>query len=286
MCGLVAFALLVWSFVLEPWPVGATADWVVGLGTLSAVVVALWQSTVLRRLALDEATDAANRLRQDLTAAQQRMDQELNAAEQRMETELNAATDRMETELNAAKERMETELSAARERLNTELEAAENRHRIELDHQRELARVQRVHLREQEFKLALIRVTRAVNAVTHMLATLTEEASRVVDIPDRQDREDALLAISEKLGILIQDVVVEVSGAHMLTQNDALHEALNQVLAAVMSTPIAEMAIRDVVIQRARMPQPNPVPRAQQAMQAAVGDARQMAGDLLVTGWD
>jgi hypothetical protein len=242
MCGLVAFGLLVWSFVLDPWPVGATAEWVAGLGSFAAVAVALWQSVILRSAALEEAAEAA---------------------------------DRFTRELAAAKERMETELAAA-----------EGRHRIELDAQRELARIQRVHLREQEFKLALIRVTRAVNAYTHTLATLTEEGRRLTKLPERQEREDALLPTSEELNLRASDIVIEVSGAHMLTRNDALHEALNGVVQAALGGAAAETAIRDAVINNSRMPEPNPVPRVQAKLQAAIGNARQMAGDLLDTGWD
>jgi hypothetical protein len=200
--------------------------------------------------------------------------------------ETAAAANRFTRELAAAKERMETELAAAEQRHNAELAAAEERHRIELEAQRELARVQRVHLREQEFKLALIRVSRAVSAFTHMLATLTEEGQRVAKFDSRQEREDALLPTSEKLNLLSSDIVIEVSGAHMLTRNDTLHEALNAVVSAAMGGPAAEMAIRDAVINRGRMPEPNPVPRVQARLQAAIGNARQMAGDLLDTGWD
>lgn len=253
LLGLVAVGLLVWSFVLDPWPVGSTPEWLAGLGTSAAVAVALWQSVVLRRQAEQDATDTADRFQRDLDAANARMDRDIAAAE---------------------------------ERHRIELEAAENRHRIELEQQRELARVQRLHLREQEFKMAMIRITRTINAVTHTLATLSEDAKRAVDIPERKGREDALLLVSKTLDLAVQDVQAEVSGAHMLTRNDNLHEALNRVLQATLGAPAAEMAVRAPVINQGRMPTPNPIPRAMSAMQTAVGNARQMAGDLLDTGWE
>ncbi|MGO9103844.1 MAG: hypothetical protein ACLP9Y_32110 [Mycobacterium sp.] len=45
-------------------------------------------------------------------------------------------------------------------------------------------------------------MSRAINAYTHELATLTEQGSRAAKMPETEQREDALLAISEKLGTL------------------------------------------------------------------------------------
>jgi hypothetical protein len=81
-------------------------------------------------------------------------------------------------------------------------------------------------------------------------------------------------------------VQAEVSGAHMLTRNDDLHDALNRVIRATLGAPAAEMAVRGPVINQGRLPTPDPIPGAMSAMQTAVGNARQMAGDLLDTGWE
>lgn len=211
-------------------------------GTLLAVVVALWQSLVIRRQAAREATEAAARFERELTSAR-----ELHAAE---------------------------------------MKAADDRHQAELEAQRELARVQRLHLREQEFKLALIRVSRAANAFTHELATLIEQGRRVVKMQSRQEREDALLPISERLDLLAQDVALEINGAHMLTINDQLHEALDNVNVTVLEGPQVEMAFRDAIINAGQTPNPGPVIRLMARVQGVLGDTRRLAGRLLVTGWD
>jgi hypothetical protein len=72
----------------------------------------------------------------------------------------------------------------------------------------------------------------------------------------------------------------------MLTRNDDLHDALNRVIRATLGAPAAEMAVRGPVINQGRLPTPDPIPGAMSAMQTAVGNARQMAGDLLDTGWE
>ncbi len=240
-CAVTSAGLLIAALWIVSWDISAKAAWFSGVGTLLAVVVALWQSLIIRRQAKDEAKEAQQRLRQELAAAEQR---------------------------------------SARE-----LDNARELHLVELDHQREQARIQRVHLREQEFKLALIRVSRAINAYTHELATLTEQGRRVLKT-ESEEREDALLAISEKLGTLVTDVSLEISGAHMFTRNQDLHGALDKVNAAMMAGPQAEMAFRHAVISLGRMPKPNPIPFAQATMQEAIGNARRMAGEVLDTGWD
>jgi hypothetical protein len=53
----------------------------------------------------------------------------------------------------------------------------------------------------------------------------------------------------------------------MLARNDALHEALNGVVRAAMGGPTAGMAMRDAVINQARMPERNPVAGVQAALQ-------------------
>lgn len=150
----------------------------------------------------------------------------------------------------------------------------------------EQARVQRVHLREQEFKLALIRVSRAVNLYTHELATLIEQGRRVAELPEKREREDALLPLSKRLGLLAKDTSLEINGAHMLTQNDTLHEALNAVNAVSIRGVEAEMQVRGPIIDRGVMPNAAPIFQFMDAIQKALGHVRQLAGDLLVTGWE
>jgi hypothetical protein len=253
VCFVLSAFLLAAALWIVRWDVGSKAEWFSGAGAFAAVAVALWQTRNLQRQAQDDIREAHERLRNELAAAEERSSRELEAAEQR----------------------------SARE-----LQNARELHQVELNAQRELARVQRVHLREQEFKLALIRVSKAINAYTHELATLTEQGSRAVDLREKQDREDALLAVSEKLGTLLVDVSLEIQGAHMLTRNDDLHGALDDVNAAMMFGPQAEVAFRNAVIAQGRLPQPNPIPFAQKRMQEVIGNARRLAGELLDTGWD
>lgn len=200
---------------------GSVSDAFAAVGTISAVIVALWQSVVIRRQAKDSAKEAADRFEDEIKAASARTRQEVDAAEQRSQREQQAAAER---------------------------------HEAELEVQREVARTQRVHLREQEFKLALIRVSRAASAYTHELATMVEQTGRVVNMPTRQERADALRPISKKLGALAEDLSVEISGAHMLTNNDELHNALDAVNAAAMSGPLSESNFRNTVIMEGQDP--------------------------------
>lgn len=59
-------------------------------GTLLAVVVALWQSTVIRRQAEKEAKDAANRFEKELTSARDLHAAEMEAADDRHKAELES----------------------------------------------------------------------------------------------------------------------------------------------------------------------------------------------------
>jgi hypothetical protein len=238
-----AAVLLAWLLLSQPGDVAARAGWFLGLGTF-LVVVALWQSVIIRRQAKDDAKEAHERLRRELAAAEQR---------------------------------------SARELAN-----ARELHRIELEAQREQARIQRAHLREQEFKLALIRVSRAINDYTHELAILIELGHRVVTMPEKQQREDALLPIGKKLGSLTKDIQLEISGARMFSRNTALHDALDAVVATMVLGPHAEAMFRQAMINSATMPRPvvDAIFQAMSTMQTAIGNARQLAGELLDTGWD
>ena len=239
-----AAVLLAWLLLSQPWDAASKAAWFSGLGMFLAVVVALWQSVIIRRQAEDDAKEAHERLRRELKAAEQRSVRELNNAREL--------------------------------------------HRIELEAQREQARIQRVHLREQEFKLALIRVSRAINDYTLELAILIEQGHKVVTMPERQEREDALAPASKKLGSLLKDVQLEISGAHMFTRNTALHNSLDAVNATTMLGSHAEAMFREAVINISTMPRSvaDAIFQAMTTMQTATGNVRRLAGELLDTGWD
>ncbi|MEE2851449.1 MAG: hypothetical protein VX424_02210 [Actinomycetota bacterium] len=211
-------------------------------GTLLAVVVALWQSLVIRRQAEQARIDAA--------------------------------------------EQFEGELKSARDLHAAEMKAADDRHKAELDAQREIARVQRLSLREQEFKLALIRVSRAANAYAHELATLVAETPRILSGTSRQDRDDALKPISKQLAVLASDLTAEISGAHLLTNNNQLHNALDRVTAAALNGPKAESDFRNTTVMAGQQPNETPIFMVMAELQRVIGDTRRLAGALLVTGMD
>jgi hypothetical protein len=250
ICALIVLVLLVvvviqaialhHTYPITSW--GNVAEGFAAVGTFLAVVVALWQSVIVRRQAEQDAKDAAERFRE---------------------------------ELDAAEARHKVQLVAQRELAQSQLGA-----------QMEQARVQRVHLREQEFKLALIRVSRAANLYTHELATLIEQGRRAADLPEKREREDALLPLSKRLGLLAKDVSLEISGAHMLTQNDTLHEALNDVNAVSIRGVAAEIQVRGPIIDQGVMPNPAPIFQFMEAIQRVLNQVRQLAGNLLVTGWE
>lgn len=241
LSGLAAIGFLIAALVVVPWEIGSKAEWVSGIGTFAAVVVALWQTINIQMQAKKQVLDSQRQF--------------------------------------------EDELKAAEARSATELENARALHKSELEAQRELARVDRLHLREQEFKLALIRVSKAISAYCHDLATLVEQGNRAAKLEDKTAREDALLSVSKELGLRVHDVSLEIAGAHMFTQNDDLHEALNLVNRAMLLGPKAEISFRQSVM-RGGIPNPAPIFIAQTAVQEAIGDTRQMAGDLLHTGWE
>lgn len=127
-------------------------------------------------------------------------------------------------------------------------------------------------------------------AYTQELATLLEQGRRVVRIPADQ-RADALLDVSKQLGRYVQDFNIELAGAHMLTQDDEIHEALNRVNAALMLGPEGEIAFRDAVMNpvsevRDATRAAAPIFMAMQEIQTRLAEARQLAGDKLIAGWD
>lgn len=241
--------------LMERYPViewGSLGDAFAAAGTLLAVIVALWQSVVLRRQAKEEAKDAAARFQAEIDAANNRTVQEVEAAEDRSQRELDAAA---------------------------------GRHAAELETQREVARIQRVHLSEQEFKVAMTRIARAASAFTHELATLIAETQRIIGLVGRQARDDEIKPIARRMNLAAQALTIEISGAHMLTNNDQLHAALDPIVAAGARGVIAANDYENTVIMSGQTPNAVPVYMSMEEINRAVGDATRLAGQLLVTGW-
>jgi hypothetical protein len=242
--------------LLERYPViewGSLGDAFAAAGTLLAVIVALWQSVVLRRQAKDEAKGAADRFQAEIDAANHRTIQEVEAAERRSQRELDAAT---------------------------------KRHEAELATQREVARTQRIHLREQEFKVAVTRVARAAGAYTHELATLLSETQHIITKPTRQERDDEVRPIARRMNLAAHSLTIEISGAHMLTNNQQLHLALDPIVQAGMEATLAANEYQNTLIWTGQSPNSAPIYVAMEKVNRVIGDASRLAGELLVTGWD
>lgn len=232
---------------------GTAAEWFSGIASFVAVAVALWQSIVIRKQARDDAKDAARRFQEEIDAANKRTIDEVQAAEARSQLEL---------------------------------EAANKRHAVEMEQQRELARVQRVHLREQEFKLALIRVSKAASAYTHELATLMAETQRLITLGTRQERDDAIKPMAKKRNLAAADLSLEVAGAHMLTNNEMIHTSMDPIMEAAVACTTAAGEYENTIIRSGTTPNQLPVYMAMERINNAVGDARKLAGTVLVTGWN
>jgi hypothetical protein len=129
-------------------------------------------------------------------------------------------------------------------------------------------------------------VSRAAGACTHELATLVAETSRIVNGPTRQERDDALKPISKQIAARVHDLSAEIWGAHMLTNNDQLHDALDRINAAALKGPEAEMAYRNTAVNHGNTPMATPIFMAMEELQRVIGDAGRLAGRLLVTGSD
>lgn len=181
--------------------------------------------------------------------------------------------------------RLRMELAAAEARSVEELAHARELHRAEMKAQRELARMQRRYLLAQQQKQAVIDVSRAVSAHTHMLATLWNQGASILRIEDRDEREHAMNPIFEQIGQVVNDFSVELANAHLLVEDDRLHAALNRVNEAVlMALQVAEDV--HVAVADGRALQPNPIPPLQRLMHRRAAEARHLAWDLLRTGLD
>jgi len=225
--------------------------------------VSMWQTLTIQRQAKQDAVDAAERLRNELTAAEERSIRQL-ALMQTMHR---------------------TEIEAQRELARVEIEAQRETARVEIEAQRELARTQRTYLLEQQQKQAVIAVSRAVSAHTHILATLWNQGASILHIEDRDERDEAMQPVFEQIGQVVNDFSVEIANAHLLIHDERLHQALNRINDAVL------MAIRvaediHVAVVDGRAPHPNPIPSVQLLMHQRAAEARHLAWDLLRTCLD
>lgn len=248
--GFVPAAAFMWLVLFSGIQTGSKADWFAGVSTFTAVVVALVLTARITRQVEADAAKAYEGLRRELAEAELRTRTELAAAEQRSADELAHALEL---------------------------------HRVELDAQKELAHAQRVHLLELQQKQALAEVLRAVSAHTRMLATVWNRGAKILEIKDRAEREQAMDAIMEPLGQVVQDFWVELGNANLLIEDDRLHEVLNRVNgAAVKAVHVAE-DVRTAVVD-GQVPDPNPIPPVQEVMHERAADARRVALELLQTG--
>jgi hypothetical protein len=247
VAGTIAIA---WFVFFSPGESGSKAQWFFGAAVLCVVMVTLWQTVDIQRQAHRSAADSAERLRQSLTIAEQRAAREL------------ALTQSLH---------------------QTELEAQQRMHRAEMESRCEQARLERRYLLDQLQKQAVIEVSRSVNAMTAMLATLWNRGASILRIEDRDEREQAMNPIFEQISQLVRDFSVELDNAHLLAEDERVQEALHAVNdAAVMAIRVAEDVHAAVV--DGRVPQANPIPPAQQLMRERAAQARRLAWDLVRTG--
>lgn len=250
VCGAIGAVAIAWYILLGPGELGSKSEWFFGAVVFVVVMVTMWQTLNITRQARHDAAQAAERLRRELAAAD---------------------------------ERSALELALTQKWHRAELESQQKRHRAELAAQQELARVERGHLVEQLQKQAMIEVSRSIGAHTRMLAMLWTEGARCLHYDDRDEREKAMNAIFEQISHVVTDVSVELDNAHLLSQDDRLHHALDRVNEAVlMAIQVAEEVHTDVV--NGRKIESNPIPAVQRLLHERATEARRLAWSLLRTG--
>ena len=251
-CGVAGSLAICWFIFFSPGPSGSKAEWFFGAVVFGVVLVAIWQTVTIQRQAAQHMAEAAEHLRKEFVAAEERAAREV------------AITRRLHQE---------------------EMEAQQSLHRTQMEAQRELARVERSHLLKLLQKQAMIEVSRAVGSHTQMLATLWNEAARVLRIEDRDERELAMNPIFEKISQVVHEFSVEISNAHLLVDDNRLHQALHRVNeAALMAVQVAEDVHLAVIDGHA--PEHNPIPPVQRLMVNRAAEARHLAWELLRTGLD
>jgi signal transduction histidine kinase len=280
-CGIAGSLAIGWFIFFSPGESGSKSEWFFGSVVLGVVVVAMWQNTNIQRQAAQAAAEAAERLRNELVAAEQFAAE----AAERLRQELASAEDRSERELTLTRSLHQAEMEARQTLHQTEMEAWQTLHRAQIEAQSELARAERAHLLKRLQKQSMIEVSRAVSANTQIMAALWNQAARVLRIADRDERELAMSPIFEQISQVVNDFSVELGNAHLVIDDDRLHQALNRVNeAAVMAVRVAEEVHAAVVEGHA--PQPNPIPQVQRLMYTRAAEARRLAWDLLRSGLD
>jgi hypothetical protein len=261
VCAVAGALAIAWFIFLSAGELGSRADWFFGAVVFAVVVVVMWQLLIIQRQAKHDAAEAAERLRSELAAAQERSERELALTQTFYRTE------------------MEAQQASHR----TELEAQQELHRAEMKAQQELARIERLHILGQLQKQAMVDVSRAVNTHVQLLGTLWNRSAIVLRIEDRDARDEAMNPIFEEIGQLVNDFSVELTNAHLLIEDDRLHQALDRVNAAVlMAIRVAEEV--HVAVVEGRTPEPNPAPAAQRLMHKRAAEARHLAWELLRAG--
>jgi hypothetical protein len=249
-CAIAGGVAIAWFVFLSHGQSGSKAQWFFGAAVLCVVLVTMWQTVNIQRQANRNAADAAEQLEERLAIAEDRAAREL------------ASTQALH---------------------RAELEAQQTLHSAEMESRREQARIERHYLHNQLQKQAAVEVSRSVNAITAMLATLWNLSASILRLEDRDGREQAMNPIFDQIGQLVHDFSVELDNAHLLAEDERLHEALHAVNeAAVMAIRVAEDVHAAVV--DGRVLQPNPIPPAQQLMRERAAQARRLAWDLLRTG--
>ena len=247
VAGVVAIA---WFILFSPVESEAKAQWFFAAAVLCVVIVCMWQILTIQRLARQDAAEAGQRSRKELAAAEDRAMREL------------AMTQRLH---------------------RTQMDAQQRKHDAEMEAQRELARVERAHLLAQQQKLAVAGVSRAVNANSQALATLWNQGATILRNQDREVREQAMNPVFEQIAQVVNDFSAELANAHLLIEDDRLHDALARVNEAVlMAMHVAEDVHLAVV--DGREPDSKSITIAQRLMHEKAAEARHLAWDLLRGG--
>jgi uncharacterized protein (UPF0147 family) len=250
--GAAGVAATVWFILFAPGETGSKAEWFFGAVVFVAILASIWQTHSILRQARRDAADAAERLRNELAAAQERSARELALIRSIHEAQMDSQREMARSELAA---------------------------------QVELARVERVHLLAQQQKLALVGVSRAVNANTQALASLWNHAASVLQLEDGEARERAMNPVFEEIAQVVNDFSIELANAHLLVEDDRLHRALDSVNDAVlMAMHVAEDV--HVAVVEGREPEPKPIANAQRLMHENSVEARHLAWSLLRNGLD
>lgn len=80
MCGVLSVGFLIAALLAADIETGSKAEWLSGIGTLTAVVVALWQTITIQKQAKEQAHEAQKHFERELMAAEERSARELKHA--------------------------------------------------------------------------------------------------------------------------------------------------------------------------------------------------------------